>query len=237
MPVGAVWDLGVSFYPEEAQATVRLFSTNPAVLAVEEGRLKALAPGQAEIGVVVSGCHSRKLRVSVVSAEDYVPQTYREKCLLVFGEYVYDPRDVLSGGGSYLTQVTIPAWDFGDSSRSWKTTRYYTISVHKSIAHLVKKIFEEIYNGPEQFPISAVGGYYEGGHSEHTPGLAIDINPWSNAMIDGDTVMAGDHWTPGEDPYSIPLGGDVDRAFEHYGFSRGFWGWRSDYMHYSFFGT
>ena len=48
----------------------------------------------------------------------------------------------------------------------------------------------------------------------------------------------GDHWLPGEDPYSIPLDGEVARIFAKYGFTQGAY-WQSgtvDYMHFSYFG-
>ena len=51
--------------------------------------------------------------------------------------------------------------------------------------------------------------------------------------------QVGDYWKPGEDPYSIPLDGEVARIFAKYGFKQGAY-WNSgakDYMHFSFFGT
>lgn len=235
VPCGASWSVNELFNFQEGDVPV-LFSTDSSVFRIVDEKLCALAPGEAELGAFCIGYHIQKLHITVVAAEDYVPDNYWEKSLLVFEKLVDDPRAELSGGGSYLKAVNIRVWDFADSTQTNKITKHYTINVNKNIAYLVEKVFEEIYNGPEQFPISAIGGYSEAGHSEHTPGLAIDINPYSNYMIDGDTVAAGHHWNPEEDPYSIPLGGDVDKAFAHYGFYRGFWGYRMDFMHYSFFG-
>ena len=52
-------------------------------------------------------------------------------------------------------------------------------------------------------------------------------------------ITCGSYWKPGEDPYSIPAGGDVVRAFAKYGFAWGGDAWTSkrDYMHFSYFGT
>ena len=52
-------------------------------------------------------------------------------------------------------------------------------------------------------------------------------------------ITTGTHWTPETDPYSIPAGGDVVRAFAAHGFA---WGGdalssKRDYMHFSYFGT
>ena len=104
----------------------------------------------------------------------------------------------------------------------------------------MKAIFEEIYNGEERFPIHYLGGFSYGGRSEHTIGCAIDINPEENYYYNPNTgEMVGSYWKPGEDPYSIPLDGEVARIFEKYGFRQGAY-WNNgtrDYMHFSYFGT
>ena len=59
-----------------------------------------------------------------------------------------------------------------------------------------------------------------------------------NYCIDSDgTIVSGKYFKPGEDPYSMPLDGSVELVFRRYGFSRGLWAHRKDYMHYSLFGT
>ena len=68
-------------------------------------------------------------------------------------------------------------------------------------------------------------------------GLAIDINPNENYMIDGKTILSGSFWKPKKSKYSIPLNCETVRIMERYGFYRGFWGERKDYMHFSYFGT
>ena len=90
----------------------------------------------------------------------------------------------------------------------------------------------------QQTPIHAIGAYsYRGGRTEHNEGLAIDINPDENYMIDNGTILAGSFWNPKKSPYSIPLKCDLVKIMKKYGFSRGFWHNRKDYMHFSYFGT
>ena len=101
-------------------------------------------------------------------------------------------------------------------------------------------IFKEIYEGKEKFPIKSVGGYSwrgNGSTSEHNQGTAIDINPNENYMIDDGRILAGSFWKPKKSKYSIPLNCETVRIMERYGFYRGFWGNRKDYMHFSYFGT
>jgi hypothetical protein len=99
----------------------------------------------------------------------------------------------------------------------------------------------EAFNGPEKFPIKSCYGYSYRGTSQHSSGLAIDINPDENYFIGRDgTIKAGKLWKPGENPYSILPDGDVVRAFKKYG-----WHWSpemnwsngADYMHFSLLGT
>ena len=164
-----------------------------------------------------------------------------EKCIRVFGTEVPDPPPVLSVCGRGLQ----PYGDHHrarvglcDSTHATKVTKYKYLTVHENMADSIQAIFEEIYNGDEQFPIKDVGCYRWEYGSEHMPGLAIDINPNENCEIRGGVITTGSYWKPGEDPYSIPADGDVVNAFKKYGFG---WGgnWRSvkDYMHFSYLST
>ena len=176
----------------------------------------------------------------------YAGETYEEKCIRIYGKVVDNYKTYYDSEASnyesaldHLVSVPIRVWDFADGSRTTKVTRTCYIQVHENLAETFQAIFEEIYNGPEQFPIHSVGGYYTSFDSEHHPGLAVDINPNENCECYNDgTVTTGEYWKPGEDPYSIPRDGDVVRAFKKYGFG---WGgeWRSkkDYMHFSYFAT
>lgn len=138
----------------------------------------------------------------------------------------------------HMTTIKVKVWDF--NSKKKKVTKTKSITVHKNIAPTVKKIFEEIYKGKEKFPIHSIGGYSWRGKnskSEHNWGVAIDINPNENYMIDGKKILAGRFWRPGKNPYSIPKNGDVVKVMKKYGFQWGHWGKRHDYMHFSYFGN
>lgn len=140
---------------------------------------------------------------------------------------------------AYMEDIEVQVWRIVNGT---KKTATITLKVHQAVADDVKKIFEEIYNGKEQFPIkSCVGFSWRGGTSQHNLGLAIDINPEENYFIGRNgTIKAGKLWKPGENPYSIIPGGDVVRAFNKYG-----WHWSpdmnwsngADYMHFSLSGT
>jgi hypothetical protein len=137
----------------------------------------------------------------------------------------------------YMTTVTIKVWDIDKTGV--KVTKTLSLTVHKWVANDVIEIFNEIYNGPEQFPIHAIGGYRTG-TGEHGKGTAVDINWDENYEIYNDgRITCGYLWEPGVNPYSIPLDGDVVKAFRAHG-----WGWggtdwskKHDYMHFSYFGT
>ena len=56
-------------------------------------------------------------------------------------------------------------------------------------------------------------------------------------MIDNGVILAGSFWNPKKSVYSIPKKCELVKILEKYGFYRGFWGGRKDYMHFSYFGT
>ncbi len=182
-------------------------------------------------------CQTPPKASSLASAND----SYEEKCQLIFGETVSDPRRYYQSSdeaASHMVNIPIKVWDFSDSTRTTKVTKTLYLTVHENIAETVQAIFDEIYHGDEQFPIKDAGCYrYEPG-SEHMPGLAIDLNSNENYECTNEGVAtAGSYWKPGEDPYSIPRGGDVETAFKRYGFGWGAdWNSKKDYMHFSFFG-
>lgn len=174
-----------------------------------------------------------------IELDDFFPTTTEEKMLLVYGE----------GGSQYETaeeaeanmiEISVPVWRLGADGRKSTGTAYLVIN--KNLAYIYEAIFEEIYNGDEQFPIKDVGGYaWRTG--EHSQGTAVDINYDENmeATINEDgslTPTTGSFWTPGTDPFSIPDEGDVVRAFKKYGFTWGgdAWSKKRDYMHFSYFG-
>ncbi len=138
-----------------------------------------------------------------------------------------------------MKTITVKTWDFKNGKSGAKYTRYWTLTVHKNLATTVKRVFQEIYNGSEKFPIHSLGGWrWDGGsRTEHQDGTAIDINPDENYMISRGHILCGTHWKPGKDPYSIPTDGEVAKIFNKYGFSQGIWNSSQDYMHFSYFGT
>ena len=168
--------------------------------------------------------------------------TKAEKLQFIFGRTnISDPRRVYANDAEakeHMVAITVKTWDINSSGQ--KYTRTWTLRVHENIAPTMQAIFAEIYALPEQPPIHSLGGYRWAGVSEHSVGLAVDINPNENYYCDPNgNAITGKYFRPGEDPYSIPVGGSVDQIFSKYGFTRGIY-WNSgykDYMHYSFFGT
>ena len=229
-------------------ATVTWVSTNPSVATVDkDGVVTAVSAGTAEIQAYTYNGHTQSCVITCKNVEGLGSEgeTFKEKCLRVFGkEYssAFTARNAYTTkaeADSHMVSVPVTVWDFTNGPDSEKTSKTITLQVHETMAETVKAIFQEIYEGDEQFPISDAGCYRWDPNSEHCVGLAIDLNWNSNYYINpktGQTV--GDHWDPEHDPYSIPLEGDVVNAFKKYGYSRGFWsGGVCDYMHFSYMGT
>ncbi len=137
-----------------------------------------------------------------------------------------------------MRQIEVQVWQLSGGT---KRTATITISVYKEVVEDVRQIFAAIYNGPERFPIKSVFGYSFRGTSQHSSGLAIDINPDENYFIGRDgTIKSGKLWQPGVNPYSILPDGDVVRAFRAYGWHWSpdmHWSSGDDYMHFSLSGT
>lgn len=171
-----------------------------------------------------------------------LPSTKEEKMAFVFGASgsFFESPAVAEAA---MTEIAVPVWRLSNGK---KTSDKAYIKVNRNLSAIYTAIFIEIYNGDEQFPISDVGSYAwrPSPTSEHRWGTAIDLNYDANmeATIGQDGTMTpttGTHWTPGEDPLSIPEGGDVYNAFTKYGFAWGGNAWKTkrDYMHFSYFGT
>ena len=175
----------------------------------------------ARLTLQITGVRTEFVRVSTRNEEDYV--------------FDFSTREEAM---QYMTTVTVPVWRLRNGE---KVAANMTLTVHRYVAGDVITIFNEIFNGPEKFPIHSVGGFdWRNGRGEHPMGTAIDINPTQNYQIFADgRIGAGSYWKPGEDPLSIPQGGDVERAFRRLGWGWGGADWSSnkDYMHFSFFGT
>ncbi|MBS5151073.1 MAG: M15 family metallopeptidase [Butyricicoccus pullicaecorum] len=173
-----------------------------------------------------------------------VSGTVSEKKLSVFGENG-DYYTTQEEAEANMVDITVKVWSLLSSGQKTPATR--TFKVHKAIADEVHAVFDEIFEGDEKFPIKDAGGYSwrASTRSEHRQGTAIDLNYMENMECTIDQngkvikVTTGSHWTPILDPYSIPAGGDVVRAFAAHGFAWGGDAWTSkrDYMHFSYFGT
>lgn len=134
-----------------------------------------------------------------------------------------------------MKTIKIKVWDFKNGKNGKKVTKIKYLTVNKNLAPSIQKMFQEIYKSKQKQVIHDIGCYsYRQG--EHMYGLAIDINPNENYMIDGKKKKVGNCWKPKTNPYSIPLKCDFVRIMEKYGFYRGLWGYRKDYMHFSYFG-
>lgn len=176
-----------------------------------------------------------------------VPGNNVRKHQLLYGNPDQTRYSSQSEAQSHMTTITVPIWKLSGSGV--KTASTASFSIHEAIAQDVVAIFTEIYNDPEQFPISSVGGYSWRGDSatgEHNCGTAIDINPDANYQIRDGKVMVGSFWKPDTSPYSISPTGSVVRIFEEHGWSWGGDAWAGgssddsvgyhDYMHFSYMG-
>ncbi len=167
---------------------------------------------------------------------------YYKKLWMIYGTWsVSDHRLVYqteAEARSHMTDVLVQTWDI--NGRGEKYTRYWLLTVHENIAPTVRAIFAELYALPERPPIHTLGGFRWDGKSEHSVGLAIDMNQTENFYCDPSGRALTTGWfRPDTDPYSFPIGGAVERVFRKYGFTRGIY-WKNgykDYMHFSFFGT
>ena len=167
---------------------------------------------------------------------------YDTRSYAIFGEYVDDPRLYYSSAeeaAADMVSITIKVWEFKDSSQTTKITKNYTLKVHKNLAYTVQTMFDELYACGAKYPVSDIGGYVFKNKSEHSSGLAFDINVDANPYVGPDGVIVGVEFDPENNPYSIPIDGEVEQIFYKYGFIRGiYWGnGYMDYMHFSFFGT
>lgn len=250
--IGETMQLIATIEPAEASLTKLIWqSSDPDIFAVDDhGVVSCLAEGDAVITAYTpnglrASC-SFSCHMDLASADE----TYEEKCLRVFGEVVDDPKyyyAIYDENGNYIgmdyarakadmVTITVDVWDL--RSDGTKYTRQFTIDVHKNLKDTYIQIFKEIYEGEEKFPIHYLWSYSQSGRSEHTLGTAVDINPNENYYYNSRTgEQVGDYWKPGEDPYSIPLDGEVAQIFNKYGFSQGIWTYTVDYMHFSYFGT
>lgn len=219
-------------------------SSNPAAISITRSGI-ARWQGAGSSLITVTTCNGLQSSVRITAAAPqnlaYQGESYYSKCQRIFGQYVDEPRDVYSTPAeaeAHMATVDVLVWDIGAGGQ--KVTRTYSLQVHQNIAATVRQIFAEIYALPSKPPIHSLGGYRWGHESEHTPGLAIDVNWEENYYCDPEgNALTGSFFDPARSEYSFPVGGEVEQIFAKYGFTRGIY-WRSgykDYMHFSFFGT
>lgn len=168
----------------------------------------------------------------------YDGEDYTKRIKRAFGSEKKKKKNFSSAAkaSKQMKTIRIKVWDFQKGKKGKKVTRIKSLTVNKKLAPSITQIFKEIYNSSEKQVIHDIGCFsYRTG--EHMYGMAIDINANENYMIDGKKIMCGSYWKPGKDPYSIPNDSDFVRIMNRYGFYRGAWGARKDYMHFSYFGT
>lgn len=227
--------------------TILWISSDPSILSVDaNGVVTCHSSGIAEIYAYTCNGLFDYATISVDFYLGYKGESYESKCMHIFGEVVDDPRHPYTDNTvpdefkANVVDISVKVWDFKKGSKTEKVTKTMNLQVHKNLAATVKAVFADIYACEEKYPFNSLGGYRWSTKSEHTPGLAIDVNYKSNPYVDPNgKVITGEKFDPENDPYSIPIDGEVQQIFEKYGFTRGIY-WKSgykDYMHFSFFGT
>jgi hypothetical protein len=163
--------------------------------------------------------------------QDRKPNTTKEGC-------DYKNASIAS---KHMVTINVKAWDTAGN------TKMLPITINKEVENKVRKIFDEIYNSSEKFPINSLGAFNynfivapDGSKtlSGHACGLAIDINPDQNPFVVNGKTVTGTAWRPCPasncSRLSIATNSSVVKAFKANGFG---WGgeWKSakDYMHFS----
>lgn len=245
LKLGETAILTLTVSPENASLpSLTWSSSDPGIATVDNsGKVTAVSSGEAEIRISTPEGLSASCKILCVAYLGSADESYNSKCQNLFGEVVDDPRlvyETAEEAEAHMVTIPITVWDFTDSSKTEKYTKTIELTVHEKLADTVQALFQEIYEQPEQYCFNYVSGYRFATKSEHTPGLAIDVNPDQNYYCDPEgNALVGKYFDPENDPYSFPIDGGVQQIFEKYGFTRGI-NWRSgykDYMHFSFFGT
>lgn len=168
----------------------------------------------------------------------YASELYDEKVKRAYGSEKKKKKNYSSEAKAdrQMKTIKIKVWDFQNGKNGKKVTKTKYLTVNRNLAPTIQRIFQEIYKSKQKQVIHDVGSYnYRSG--QHMYGLAIDVNANENYMVEDKKALAGSFWKPGKNPYSIPKECDFVRIMERYGFRRGLWGTRKDYMHFSYFGS
>lgn len=178
----------------------------------------------------------------IMNYYSYDGESYSKRIKRAFGSEKKKNKNYKTAkkASKQMKRIKIKVWDYKKGKKGKKVTKTKYLTVNKKLAPSIQQMFAEIYKSKEKQVIKDIGCYsYRTG--EHMYGLAIDINPNENYMIDKvkgkKKVLAGSYWKPKKDPYSIPNNCEMVRIMKRYGFYRGDWGDRKDYMHFSYFGT
>lgn len=182
---------------------------------------------------------NRVLDTEVGSSEE----TLDEKYYRIFGDnspsqtghvcYFSSDREARK----HMVGFYITVWSI-DENEEWYQREVYLES-HKNLEKTFKCLFAELLELPEEdrIPIKLIGAYnFRDGYSQHTAGVAIDINWEENAeMTNSGIITAGYFWKPYENIYSIPPDSEMVKIFKKYGFGwGGEWTSKKDYMHFSY---
>lgn len=140
-----------------------------------------------------------------------------------------------------MRTIYVPVWQMDANGN--KYSNRLPLVVNLNLADEVMRIFTNIYNDPEKFPIKDVGAYSFrntafGSVSHHSYGTCIDINFDENYYCyPSGQAITGSFWKPYENPFSITPDGSVTRNFKKYGWTwGGDWTNLKDYMHFSYLG-
>lgn len=181
-------------------------------------------------------------KVVLMNYYSYDGESYSKRIKRAFGSEKKKKSNYKTAkkAAKQMKRIKIKVWDYKKGKKGKKVTKIKYLTVNKKLAPSIQQMFAEIYKSKEKQVIKDIGCYsYRTG--EHMYGLAIDINPNENYMIDKvngkKKILAGSYWKPKKDPYSIPADCEMVRIMRRYGFYRGSWGDRKDYMHFSYFGT
>lgn len=140
-----------------------------------------------------------------------------------------------------MKTINVPVWQMDANGNKFPNKLPLVVNVN--LADEVMRIFTNIYNSPEKFPIKNVGGYSFrstafGSVSHHSYGTCIDINFDENYYCyPSGEAITGSFWKPYENPFSITPAGSVVKNFKKYGWTwGGDWTNLKDYMHFSYLG-
>ena len=122
---------------------------------------------------------------------------------------------------NHMKEVEVKIWKIVDGK---KVPSAKTLYVNEKIADMVSSIFDEIFYDPEHFPInvSKTGSFdwrYDGQtapgtFSEHSHGIAIDINYGDNPFFKNGVKLTGRSYEPGVNPYAITKDSSVYKILQ-----------------------